>query len=411
MCFNLYEYTLEILMFSYAKRQVRCISPPPEPDPLITVVVREVRPPSLQVGGRRGGLLMDSSATLECPKNLVGRVIGRGGETINELQNKSGTRIQIEQTSDPCKVVITGSVQAVQIGVQMVTAVMSHGPTRSHSAQPPPGFGGMGFPPGYGGYGGMHGYHPHMPPPGWQGGYPPGYGMPPGFAPPGYGMGYGMPPPGFGIPPGYGMPQGYPGMGGPPHGMPMQGHPHGMPEQLHPEQQAAQQAQLQQMQQMQIQQMAQMHIGQQPAAPPVPPMPTVPAPATPAAPAAPALPAAPAVPVEPPTPAPASASAPAPAAGAVWQEMKAEGGAARCKVVASPQRPRATAGLVLPLRMGSLLEAALRARMGSRRRVAAEEGRRRCSGCLAWPQGGRRPLASLGGTSMHTTTTSYLCTW
>ena len=139
---------------------------------------------------------MDTSATLECPKNLVGRVIGRGGETINELQNKSGTRIQIEQTSDPCKVVITGSVQAVQIGVQMVTAVMSHGPTRSHSAQPPPGFGGMGFPPGYGGYGGMHGYPPHMPPPGWQGGYPPGYGMPPGFAPPGYGMGYGM---GYGL--------------------------------------------------------------------------------------------------------------------------------------------------------------------------------------------------------------------
>ena len=26
-------------------------------------------------------LLMDTSATLECPKNLVGRVIGRGGES------------------------------------------------------------------------------------------------------------------------------------------------------------------------------------------------------------------------------------------------------------------------------------------------------------------------------------------
>ena len=43
------------------------------------------------------GPLMDTSATLECPKNLVGRVIGRGGETTNELQNKSGTRIQIDK--------------------------------------------------------------------------------------------------------------------------------------------------------------------------------------------------------------------------------------------------------------------------------------------------------------------------
>ncbi|KAH8048408.1 hypothetical protein JL722_12459 [Aureococcus anophagefferens] len=35
--------------------------------------------------------------TFECPKALVGRVIGKGGETINELQRRSGARIQIEQ--------------------------------------------------------------------------------------------------------------------------------------------------------------------------------------------------------------------------------------------------------------------------------------------------------------------------
>lgn len=34
---------------------------------------------------------------MECPKHLVGRVIGRGGETIQMLQAKTGARIQIDQ--------------------------------------------------------------------------------------------------------------------------------------------------------------------------------------------------------------------------------------------------------------------------------------------------------------------------
>ena len=41
---------------------------------------------------------------IDCPKDMVGRVIGRGGETIKGLQHHSGARIQIDQTNDPCKV-------------------------------------------------------------------------------------------------------------------------------------------------------------------------------------------------------------------------------------------------------------------------------------------------------------------
>jgi hypothetical protein len=41
---------------------------------------------------------------VECPKEMVGRVIGRGGETIKGLQSQTGARIQIDQSSAPCTV-------------------------------------------------------------------------------------------------------------------------------------------------------------------------------------------------------------------------------------------------------------------------------------------------------------------
>ena len=39
---------------------------------------------------------------VECPKEMVGRVIGRGGETIKGLKSQTGARIQIDQTTSPC---------------------------------------------------------------------------------------------------------------------------------------------------------------------------------------------------------------------------------------------------------------------------------------------------------------------
>jgi len=150
--------------------------------------------------------------TLDCPKDLVGRVIGRKGETINELQARSGVRIQIDQTvpdGQPCKIVISGDPEAVRRAVPLVHEVMSHGPpSRSKHPGAPPGPGGpgmpphMGPPPGYGGY----------PPPQGYGGYPqqPVYAPPPYYAPPpqmGYPpAGYAPPPYGYAPPPGYQQP-------------------------------------------------------------------------------------------------------------------------------------------------------------------------------------------------------------
>ena len=49
--------------------------------------------------------------TLEVAKIHVGKIIGRGGETINMVQAKSGAKVQIDQNTIPCKVLISGNPQ------------------------------------------------------------------------------------------------------------------------------------------------------------------------------------------------------------------------------------------------------------------------------------------------------------
>lgn len=163
--------------------------------------------------------------SIDCPKDLVGRVIGRRGETINDLQARTGTRIQIDQTvpdGQPCKVVVTGSAEAVAAAVPLIREVMANGP--ANRSKPPqqmmPPFGGPpgGPPPGYGGYG---------PPPGYGGYPPPVYAPPPYFGPPPTMPPMQSPPPGY-PPQGLMPPQGYPPQGywgGPPPGYPPPGGP------------------------------------------------------------------------------------------------------------------------------------------------------------------------------------------
>ena len=49
------------------------------------------------VGGGGGS----TTQFVDCPKPIVGRIIGKGGETINQLQQRSGTKMQVDQTSMP----------------------------------------------------------------------------------------------------------------------------------------------------------------------------------------------------------------------------------------------------------------------------------------------------------------------
>lgn len=64
------------------------------------------------------------TAIVECPKNMVGRVIGKGGETIKALQQYTGAMIQIDQSTDPTRVTIAGSPQSLQLAVSMVNDIV-----------------------------------------------------------------------------------------------------------------------------------------------------------------------------------------------------------------------------------------------------------------------------------------------
>ncbi|EIE27476.1 hypothetical protein COCSUDRAFT_64249 [Coccomyxa subellipsoidea C-169] len=143
---------------------------------------------------------------VQCPKGMVGRVIGKGGETIKALQKNFGANIQIDQTTDPMKITIAGQPPAVESAAAAVTEIINGGnpylgPTAGAGyggARP-----GFGAPGGYGapsygaaGFGGYGGY-PGQAAPQAYGGYSPyGYAQPYGAPQAGYGSygGYGADP-------------------------------------------------------------------------------------------------------------------------------------------------------------------------------------------------------------------------
>lgn len=71
-----------------------------------------------------GGSSLKQTALLECPKSMVGRVIGKAGETIKALQQYTGAMIQIDQSTDPTRVTIAGSPQSLQLAISMVSDII-----------------------------------------------------------------------------------------------------------------------------------------------------------------------------------------------------------------------------------------------------------------------------------------------
>jgi far upstream element-binding protein len=68
---------------------------------------------------------------VHCPKALVGRLIGKQGDTIKDLQRRSGARIQIDQNfpeGTPRVVTVEGSAQCVALGVQLVRSLIGNSP-------------------------------------------------------------------------------------------------------------------------------------------------------------------------------------------------------------------------------------------------------------------------------------------
>merc|ERR1711990_220278 len=84
-----------------------------------------------------GGMpsMQGGTATLPCPQTVVGKIIGRGGETIMALQQRTGCHIQIDQKvpqGQPRIVTITGPPSSVAVACQMVKELIDG------SAQPNP---------------------------------------------------------------------------------------------------------------------------------------------------------------------------------------------------------------------------------------------------------------------------------
>ena len=64
-----------------------------------------------------------TTATVDCPPSFVGRVIGKGGETIKGLQAQSGAHITIDQNFPegvPRKISISGPSGCVTIAVRLI---------------------------------------------------------------------------------------------------------------------------------------------------------------------------------------------------------------------------------------------------------------------------------------------------
>lgn len=62
---------------------------------------------------------LQSTQTIPCPKSMVGRVIGKGGETIKALQQFTGAMIQIDQSQDPTRVTVAGDNHSVKMASSM----------------------------------------------------------------------------------------------------------------------------------------------------------------------------------------------------------------------------------------------------------------------------------------------------
>lgn len=75
--------------------------------------------------------------TVNCPPGIVGRVIGRGGETIRALQTASGAHISIDQNFPEGvdrQVHIQGNPENVARGLKMVSELIAGGPGSANDA-------------------------------------------------------------------------------------------------------------------------------------------------------------------------------------------------------------------------------------------------------------------------------------
>ena len=78
---------------------------------------------------------------------IIGKIIGRGGEVITMIQQRSGAKVQIDQNvpeGQPCKVNMSGTPQNLAIATQLVQEAMLGVKSQAGGMQQQ-GYGGMGM--------------------------------------------------------------------------------------------------------------------------------------------------------------------------------------------------------------------------------------------------------------------------
>lgn len=92
------------------------------------IKVVEEGPSSIHVGVPQGSQV---TTIIECPQQLVGRVIGGSGHVIKDIQSRTNAKVVIDQNFPegvPRKIIVTGNHQAVANATNLINYVMQHGP-------------------------------------------------------------------------------------------------------------------------------------------------------------------------------------------------------------------------------------------------------------------------------------------
>lgn len=79
----------------------------------------------------------ENEQVVEVPHSMIGKVIGKGGDTIKRLQRETGAKIDvISDGSDPCPVRVSGSPQAIAAARYMIDAISASGPSGTRAMPP-----------------------------------------------------------------------------------------------------------------------------------------------------------------------------------------------------------------------------------------------------------------------------------
>jgi far upstream element-binding protein len=62
---------------------------------------------------------------MNCAKSMVGRLIGKQGDTIKQLQRNTGANVQIDQTQDPCIITVTGQTANINSAIRDINNIIN----------------------------------------------------------------------------------------------------------------------------------------------------------------------------------------------------------------------------------------------------------------------------------------------